>query len=177
MTQAQNRHIRTQHGFSLIELVVSIIVLSLIAVTISSFMGRSVIGFTKSKDNITALSKLRYIDRRLAKELRLVNHDGAGSYDVTTMTNTTFEFTDTSGANDVTISYAGTTLNIDYTNPAVNGDLSREVTAFSFNHYQSDGVTAANNGTDLVFVEYNITVTENDASYSARSRVMLRDLK
>lgn len=177
---AQNRLIPAHQGFSLIELVVSIIILSLIAVTISNFLGRSVLGFTKSTNNISALSKLRYIDRRLAKELRLVNHDGAGSYDVVSMSNNTFEFTDTSGANNVTISYNGVdTLNITYTNPAASGDLGREVTAFNFNYFKSDGVSTPVpvDGTDLVFVEYNITVTENDASYTARSRVMLRDLK
>lgn len=168
------------NGFTLIELVISIVILSVIIIAFSNFLSKSIMGFTKSKDNITALSKLRYIDRRLAKELRLVNNDGAGSYVLTTLLtdNQNFGFTDTSGTNDVTIAYNGTdTLNISYTNPAASGDLGREVTAFSFNYYTSDGQTAATDGTDLVFVEYNVTVTENGASYSTRSRIMMRDKK
>ena len=167
-----------QQGFSLIEMVISIIILSLIALVISSFMGRSILGFTKSKDNNTALSKLRYIDQRLAKELRLVDYNGG--YDLTANASATkFEFNDISGANNIVISYNGVdTLSLSYSNPAASGVLSQEMTAFNFNYYTSDGQTAAAaDGSDLVFVEYSFTITENNAAYSTRSRVMLRDLK
>ncbi|MDH5547856.1 MAG: prepilin-type N-terminal cleavage/methylation domain-containing protein [Gammaproteobacteria bacterium] len=166
-----------QSGFSLIELAITIIVLGLVVAAISGFMGRSILGFSRSVENISALTKMRYIDQRLAKELRLVNYN-AGAYVLTANTTATkFEYTDISGANDVVISYNGTdTLNISYTNPATNGDLSREMSAFSFNYYTSDGVTAAAvDGSDLVFVEYSFTITENNATYSTSSRVMLRD--
>jgi len=162
---------KKQNGLTLIELVVSIVVLSIIVMVVSQYIESSVESYRKTKNNVSALSKLRLLDERLSKEIRRTRYTAA--FDIATFTSTSYEFTDVDGIS-VTYSYSGNTLSIDYDNPVVSSPISNQLTAFTFNYYQADGITAAGSIADIKFVEWVMTLSENGVNYSLTNRVMLR---
>lgn len=169
---------KTQAGLSLVELVVAIIIMGIIGLIISHYMSSSVIAFLSTKNNITALQKTHLIDSRLEAELKEVNHNGT-SYDINSAFNsTTLTFTNIDSSTTVEINYDGALniLKLDYTSPAVT-ILSDGVTAFSLSYFQADGTTSSTPGTvsEIEFVQYNYTISENGVSYASTGRVFLRD--
>jgi len=162
-----------QKGLSLIELVVSILILSIIVMVVAQFVKAGTESYRATKDNISALSKIRLIDERLSKEVRRTRFNAA--YDVNVFTGTSYEFIDIDG---VTVGYgfAGSTLSITYDTPTVTSELSNQLTAFNFNYYASDGVSTALAVSEIKFVEWVMTLSDNGISYSLTNRVMLRGM-
>jgi len=134
-------------------------------------------------ENARGVDEISYVTNRFSIELRNVDHDGTDyqidAADLTVASvDTQFIYDNTDGAT-ITLSYdAGSGL-LTIEDSSVGGTaytIANQVTAFDFNYYQSDGVTAATNGTNLKFVEFQISLQEGDVTYSARTRVALRDL-
>ena len=169
---------KNQTGLTLVELVVAIIIMGVIGLIISNFMGNSVNAFLSTKNNITALQKTHLIDSRLEAELKEVNHNGT-SYDINTaFSSTSLTFTNIDTTTTVEINYDGAsnTLKLDYTSPAVT-ILSDGVSAFSLSYFQADGTTSSTPGavSEIVFIQYDYTISENGVSYVSTGRVFLRD--
>jgi len=168
-------------GFTLIELTMTIIILSIISVSLASFMSSSVKAYIVSMDNARGVDELRYAMNRLSYEIRNVDHNGTEYQLVTNIgggpASTRFEYVNTDGATIVFEYDAGAgLLTIDDSAVGVVGAiLANQVTAFDFNYYQSDGVSSASNGANLFFVEFQISLQEAGVTYSSRSRVALRD--
>jgi len=165
------------------ELILVIIVLSVISVSLASFMTNSVKAYLVSLENARGVDEVNYVTNRFSLELRNVDHDGTDyqidAADLTVASvNTQFIYDNTDGAT-ITLSYdAGAGL-LSVTDSSVSGTaytIADQVTAFDFNYYQSDGVTAATDGADLKFVEFQISLQEGDVTYSSRTRIALRDL-
>jgi len=170
-------------GFTLMELILVIIVLSVISVSLASFMTNSVKAYLVSLENARGVDEVNYVTNRFSLELRNVDHDGTDyQIDAADLTvgsvNTQFIYDNTDGAT-ITLSYdAGSGL-LSITDSSVSGSaftIADQVTAFDFNYYQSDGVTAATDGANLKFVEFQISLQEGDVTYSSRTRIALRDL-
>ena len=162
---------KKQKGLTLVEVVVSIIVLSIIALVVARFVESSSESYSATKNNIAVLTKLRLLDERLTKEIRRTNY--SIGYDINTATNTVFGFTDVDGVT-ISFSYNGSdTVQVSYDVPAVISAISDQLTAFDFNYYQFDG-TATAVLADIRFVEWVMTLTENGISYSLTNRVALR---
>jgi len=170
-------------GFTLMELILVIIVLSIISVSLVSFMTNSVNAYLVSLENARGVDEVNYVTNRFSLELRNVDHDGTDyQIDAADLTvgsvNTQFIYDNTDGST-ITLSYnAGTGL-LSITDSSVSGaayTIADQVTSFDFNYYQSDGVTAATDGSDLKFVEFQMSLQEGDVTYSTRTRVALRDL-
>ena len=169
---------KCQSGLTLIELVLVMVVMSLISVPIGNYLSGSVKAFSSSKDSINGLNELRYSMTRISQEIRDVDHDGS-QYQIATpgtdMTDTTFTFINTS-TNNISLHYDGGQLTISDSSVGVSAfTLANQVTAFDFNYYQQDGITPAVDGSDLIFVEFELSLQENGVSFQARSRVALRD--
>jgi len=160
---------------TLLELVISITVLSMVLVVAGGYLTNSVKAYNSSVDNVSVFNKLRFVSERIAKELRNINHNGA-NYVINNSSATQFDFDDKTG-NQVIIDYDGVTdqLSLSYTIPVVNALLADGITAFSFNYYTGDGISAPATNADIVFVEYSITMQENSTSYSSKSRLTFRD--
>lgn len=174
----QNVCKRKQAGITLIELVISLIVMSIIIIPVSRYLTNSVQAYVATTDNINGTNEIRYAMNRLSQEIRQMSHNGT-QYEITTpasdMTSGNLMYVNTSGAT-MTINYTANVLSIkDDSVSLVNSyTLANQVTAFNFNYYQIDG-TLATDGTNLAFVEFEMTLQQGSVSYQARSRVALRD--
>jgi len=160
-------------GMSLIELVIAISILSIISLVVTQYLQGSVSSYQAVKNNSSALMKLRLLDERLSREFRRTRYT-APVYDITSGFNSSgYEFVDLDGVT-VTYSYTGNSLSVAYSSPVVSNVINDQLTAFSFNYYQSNGVTAATLAAEVKFVEWVMTLTENGNIYSLTNRVMLR---
>jgi len=165
-----NRH----SGMTLIEIVISLVVLSIILVVAGQFVLSSATMFNIGKSNITTLNKLRFANERLSKEIRHVDFTGS-QYDITTKAASRFVFTKTDGT-AVDFNLNGTDLEMTYSTLSVTPTpiLLDNVTSLDFNYYQYDGTTA-NAAADVKEVEFEIMVTESGISYSTKTRILLKD--
>lgn len=171
-------------GFTLMELVLTIMVMSIISVSLSAFMSNSVKAYLVSMENARGVDEVSYVTNRFSLELRNVDHDGS-NYQIVTAdltaaaADTRFEYDNTDG-DRITLEYNAVSGLLTMTNDTVSGTaytIADQVTAFDFNYYQQDGVTAASaDGSDIKFVEFQISLQEGDVTYSSRTRVALRDL-
>jgi len=174
---------RRARGFTLIELVISIVLLGIIGSVVGVGMTQSVLAFRASNDVADTLSKLRLASARLAREIRTVrrNPSDTSSYDFTARTSNQLGFNrlesdgvtvtpvtiDASSGSAVTLGY-GT----DYT-------LTDQLNSFTFRYYQSDGTTAASaypTNDDIAFVEFELVLIDSNGNpYPQRTRVALRN--
>jgi prepilin-type N-terminal cleavage/methylation domain-containing protein len=163
-------------GLTLIEMVMVIVVLGIIAGLTAPIFSQGLTASKLTAENLQTLETLCYVTERLGREIRQVNHNGAG-YDVSSMTATNFAFSKTDTAvTNVTINFSGGNLTLTYSSPPVSGTLADNVTAFSFTYYDASGTVTASTA-DLAFVAVDFTLQNpvTGASYAQRTRVALRD--
>lgn len=159
----------------MLEMVVVISIVSMLLSAVSLFIVNSM----GTYDNVTArsgsLNKLRYLMERCTKELRMVDYDGA-QYQINTFSNTQFDFVNTDGV-QVVFNYtpASDIFELSYSSPAVTATLADNISDFNFFFYKSDGSTLALLASEIAFVEYTATITEDGVSVASQSRVAFRD--
>jgi prepilin-type N-terminal cleavage/methylation domain-containing protein len=166
---------RRASGFSLIEMVVSIVVLGLLAAATAPIFSSSMRAYVDSDMHLATLGKARYATERLARELREVRYTG-GAYSFATLGATSMVFTK-QDATTVTVASAGTNLNMTYAPPNVTAPLTDELSAVNFLYctaLQNPPVCTAN-ATNVASVQVSLTLTSRGASHTQRVRVALRN--
>jgi prepilin-type N-terminal cleavage/methylation domain-containing protein len=165
-----------QRGFTLIEMIISLVVLSLLGAAAGYGLTGGVLAFSGNADTLHTLGKLRYASERMAREVREVRRNAVtpANYDITTMTGTSLAFTRSDGT-AVTLTGAPPLLTLAYSTPAGTHTLSDEVGSMTFAYYQADGSTAATGTANIAFVEFELVLTRNGNSYPQRTRVALRN--
>ena len=169
-------------GFTLIELVITVLVLSIMATVGSVAIINGVQAYYAVDGSLTTLAKLRYATERIVWELREIEYtDPVGtstgpylltaSFPATSSTSITFTKQD---ATVVTIDGSSSPLTIKYDAGSAY-TLTDGLSSLTFDLYQSDGVTGAISAALTAYVEINITLVEGTNSYSQRTRVGLRD--
>jgi len=165
-------------GFTLMELVVTLIVLALMTSFALPFMSNGVRAYNDTSAGLQTLGKLRYAGERLVRELREVNNTGGGFEIASPLTQnaSSITFTKSDGITTVTVSDAAPALLLAYSTVAggANFTLSDELSSVRFNYYRSDGITPATTVDNLAYIEFEI-VLDNGNSYAERSRVALRN--
>lgn len=177
----------SQQGFSLLELVVSMIVLALLAAIAVPFVSNGVQAYSNTAATLHSVGKLRYASERITRELREISNVG-GNYMILTPVNT-------AGSNISFVKSDGTTVRIVTTPPNVTlaydtlaGDtdfiLTDEVTGLVFNYFTEDGFSATD-VSDVAYIEFDLELDNGNAliqrsfSYSTvlrqRSRIALRN--
>lgn len=168
---------RGNYGFTLMELVVTLIVLGLMSAFAVPYMSNGVRAYNDTAAALQTLSKLRYAGERIARELREIRNVD-GKFDINVPVNVPGDrivFKKTDGQ-QVTISDTAPTLSLAYNTLADNADfpLTDKLTRLTFNYYQSDGVSQATGVDNVAYIEFELIL--NDASgYSQRTRVALRN--
>jgi prepilin-type N-terminal cleavage/methylation domain-containing protein len=184
-----NPTIRRSSGFTLVELIISIVLIGILAAVGSSMIADSFTTTRMVNAENASEGQARYALERLAREIREVKYvsSGAtGNYCITTMTATNLVFTKTvSGTPSAVCGTADTTVNINYSSPNLTlggAFLTTQVDTtaaipFRFNYYQSDGTTTATNTLDIKFIQITLTVKDptSGQSISQRTRVALRN--
>jgi len=147
-------------GFSLIELILVIIILSIIAAVGSQMLSSGFNAYFTGRDIIDAEWQGRYAMQRISRELRDVRSATSGDLTITPANQITF--TDNS-ANTITYALSGNTLTRN-TLPLADG-----VTSLSFYYIQADGSTTATSAADVMYISVDIAVHLNNSSYSLRN--------
>ncbi|BAZ92580.1 uncharacterized protein FOKN1_0176 [Thiohalobacter thiocyanaticus] len=178
-----NPHIAGQCGFTLIEMVITILVLSIIGGVTAYTISHGARAYIDSRTVVATLSKLRLASERLAREIRSVRRDPAatGQYDFNgfpTATGLSFDRLEADGVTVTRVSIDGSAnpLTLEYDTPSGAQTLTDQVSSFSLAYYQADGVTAATSTADIAFVEFELVLQDaNGNSYPQRTRVALRN--
>ena len=148
-----------QKGFTLVEMILVIIILSIIATVGSQVMSNGFTAYLSGRDMVDAEWQGRYAMQRMSRELRDVRSATAGDL---VMGANQITFTDIN-ANTITYALTGTTL-------TRNGTaLADGVTALEFYYIQADGIVTAAAATDVSFITVNINVSLNGSNYSLRN--------
>ena len=174
-------------GFTLVELVISIVLIGILAAVGSSMIADSFTTTRIINAETTSTAQARYALERLAREIREIKYDSSGgNYCITTKTATNLVFYKTSGAYNstcatnavtVTINDSGANLTLGYSSPAATSTLNNQVSSFTLAYLQSDGITAATSNSNIRFVVITLTVTDatSGKSVAQRTRVALRN--
>ena len=187
----------SQFGFTLVELVISIVLLGILATVGSSMLSDSFRTTRLVNDSNASKALARYVVERLAREIREIKYLNMGKYCVEqiggldTMTATRFVFDKRSNAmgldrlncgvdsNRVSINYSAPNLTLAYATPALSAVLTDRVApgGFALRYLQSDGVTASTSSATLYLVEISITLTDATGAQGLpqRMRVALRN--
>ncbi|WJW75529.1 prepilin-type N-terminal cleavage/methylation domain-containing protein [Thiohalobacter sp. IOR34] len=169
-------------GFTLIELVVTLMVVALLAAGAAFGVSQAVRAYLAQQEVIATLSELRLAGERLARELRSIRRDPAapGSYDILVRTASRIDFrrteADGTTVTQVSLNAAAPLLSIAYDSPAGSYTLSNRLSSLAFSYLQDDGSTASSDNSDIAFIEYELVLSDSQGnSYPQRGRVQLRN--
>ena len=170
--QSQTR----QHGFTLIEVIICMVILSLLGAAAGYGLTGGALAFGSSADSIHTLSRLRYANERMSREIREIRRDPGTPtvYDISAMTAGNLAFTKTDGTT-VTLVSTPPLVTLAYSGIAGSPVLTDQVSSFGFTYYQADGSTPATGNGDVAFIEFELVLTRNGNSYPQRNRVALRN--
>lgn len=163
-----------QTGFSLVEMVVSIVVLGILAAITAPVFSTSMRGYAESDAHLTTLSKARYATERIARELREVQYNAVtGNFLFTAMGANNVSFTK-QDLTTVTLNVAGANLNLRYAPPNITAPLTDELTALTLTYLNTNGAPGAN-ATTVRAIDVSLTLTNRGVSHTQRVRVGLRN--
>jgi prepilin-type N-terminal cleavage/methylation domain-containing protein len=180
-------------GFTLIELIISIVLIGVLAAVGSSMIADSFTTTRTVNASNASEGQARYVLERLAREIREVKYVDAGAYATTpgycidTMTSSKLVFhkrTDSSsvdrsnctGADTDTVAFdytAPPNLTLTYASSAASAALTSNVATggFVLSYLQADGTTVATTNAKVYFVVIALTVTDATSAQGTAERV------
>ncbi|MCG3114775.1 MAG: type II secretion system GspH family protein [Candidatus Manganitrophus sp. SA1] len=162
--------IADQRGFTLIELVLTIILVGIIAGMASVFLRQGLNAFVAEDARADITNQGRLAIERMAREMRMIRSRTAADLPgCCTNPSTTFNFIDMSGSN-ITYAMTGNTITRNLI-PLAAGDA----VTMDFIHYQQDGVTLATTAAQVWSIQVDLTVTKSGESQAYRVRVHPRN--
>lgn len=154
-----------QAGFSLIEMLLVVIILSIIAALGGQMLSTGFNSYFTGRDIINAEWQGRYGLQRMSRELRDVRSATAADL---TIGASQITFTD-NNANVITYALSGSTL-------TRNGQpLADGVSALSFDYIEDDGVTTATAAVDVWYISATVNVSLNGSVYALRNTLHPRN--
>lgn len=170
-----------QAGFTLIELIISIVLIGLLAAVGTSMISDSFDTTYIMNASEASSAKARNALERVEREIREVGYDTTTAAFRTTaleMKEPSFAFFRSDGTTKITIAYASGTLTLANTILGVTttSTLAAGVSNFRFTYRKADGTTPATPG-ELRFVDIAFTVTDTKSGQTLpqRSRIALRN--
>jgi len=165
-----------QRGYSIIQMIMSLVILSILGTTAGYGLVGGARAFSKSTDGLQTLGKLRYASERMVREVREIRRDNLTptNFDITVMTATRLQFTRGNGM-EVTLQANAPLLTMAYAVPTGTWILTDEVNSMTFSYFQNDGVTMATNKANVAFIEFNLELSQDGLLYPQRTRVALRN--
>lgn len=179
-------------GFSLIELIITIVVLAILGAAGITMLVDTHSTARKVDAGNTSSAQARYALERLAREIREIKFDSTNlRYCIDTMmpnqlvfykTSGTYNSTCATNANKVTITFSGSDLILDYSAPAASNPLSRIVATNPDGSVHlayftiTDASTTQSNDVRYVVITLTLTDPENGQPLVQRTRVALRNL-
>ncbi|MGD8937342.1 MAG: prepilin-type N-terminal cleavage/methylation domain-containing protein [Thiogranum sp.] len=167
-------------GFTLVELVAALVLLSLMASFALPYLGNGVRAYNDTARSLQTLGKLRYAGERVARELREIRRAPGGGFDIVTPVGAPgdrIRFVKSDGVR-VTLDGSSPVVTLSYDSVAAETafTLTDQLVGLTLNYYTRDGLTQATSVNDVAFIEFEL-VLNNGSEYSQRSRVALRNLR
>lgn len=177
---------RRAQGFTLIEMVMSMMIIGLLGTAAAMAISYGVRATFETQTRVDTQSDLRLAVERMAREIRLMRRDPAApaNYDIVaprTATRLSFRRLDSDGSTVRTVTLDGGTASVvtlSYDSPAVTPTpvLANRVSAFTLTYLQANGVSISADNADLAFVVIDLTITDTYGNaYNQRTRVALRN--
>ena len=155
-----------QDGFTLVEIIITIVLVSIIAIIAALIILQGVRAYSGERSRSDVHYQARLAMERMEREIRLIRNQGTSNIPI--MVNNNLQFVDVNGAT-VNFSWVGTTL-------SRGADaLAQNITAFTFNYYQQDGVTTAATADVLWYVDITMTDTQGSNALQLRTTVHPRN--
>jgi len=166
---------RSSLGFSLVELIVVIVLMSLMAAVSANLISDTMTASYTATNNAASGSVARYAAERITREVRELAYGSSGGYSISTWTSTSFAFTKQDGT-VVTITSSGGTLTLRYTSIGAAQTLATGVTSFAFAYLDQLGATTTDKE-DIRYVQLTMSVQNAKTSKtdSLRTRIFLRN--
>ncbi|HEV8129503.1 MAG TPA: prepilin-type N-terminal cleavage/methylation domain-containing protein [Candidatus Eisenbacteria bacterium] len=163
-------------GFSLAEIVIVIVVVSIAAYVFTGMFLQAVKSYEYIDAEKQMLQEARYAEERLSRELKRVR----GNTFVTQATSRTFTFFDRDSA-AVSVSWTGVKGDpLLYTKNGTPQTLASGVDTLAFTYYKNDGSSAAPlvapAATDIWRVKVDLRLAKNSQTVSAQTAVFLRSM-
>lgn len=153
---------RRQAGFTLIELVITIVLVGIIGTIGSLLIMQGAKEYIAQDVRAGLTNQGRLGIERMAREVRAIRSRTAA--DIPTWSAGALQFTDVAGTSITYTVGAGTLTR--------NGTaLASDVSALTFSYLQNDGVTAATLPTNIWIIRISLTVTRAGESQTLRTRV------
>lgn len=165
-----------QGGFSLIQMILSLVILSVLGASVGYGLTGGALAFSKNTDVLQTLGKLRFASERMVREVREIRRESAipSNLDISVMTATMLRFTRGNGM-EVTLRANAPLLTLAYAVPFGTWTLTDEVSSMTFTYVQSDGSTPATSKADVAFVEFDLVLMRDGVLYPQQTRVALRN--
>ncbi len=163
---------RPQHGFTLLEMVLALVMLASLAALGGLTLGHGVSAYAAAADASAALAQQRYALERMVRELRQVAYV-AGQYSFAVMAASSVIFTKNDGT-QVSLTLNGSQLQIGYGGVAGMYTLADHVAGVVFSYYQADGVTQPATAVNAAFVDVELAISHGGGTTPMRTRVGLR---
>lgn len=171
-------------GFTLVELVISIVLLGMLAAVGTGMIADSFDTTYMVNASEASAGQARYALERMEREIREIKYVDP-NYSISTMTSTKMVFTKTVNGTDTTVTIcngtspgcAGSSALLTLGSPSTTSTLSSQVGSFALAYFQADGVTAASGNGDIRFVRISLTLTDptSGQSMAQRTRISLRN--
>jgi prepilin-type N-terminal cleavage/methylation domain-containing protein len=156
---------KVEGGFTLIELIIVIGILSVIGVFGSQMFLETTEIFLEARNRRDAVHEARYAIERMSREIR---EDIDSTADIIAFTASTFTYTDPNSAS-ISFTKSGNDL-------LRNSDvLAGNVSDLTFTYLKADGTTASS-ASDIWRIKILLTVAKDDATITLQSQVFPRNL-
>lgn len=156
--------IRNSKGFTLVEIIIAIVIISIIAGIAAMIILQGVRGYSDEEQRSNLHYQARFAVERMAREIRLVRSQP----DITTMAANTLQYIDIQG-NQMGFQVVGNT--IQRAQNATSQPLATgSNVALNFTYLRQDGTPAAV-AAQLWFVVIDLTIQQGSESLQMRTRV------
>lgn len=157
-------HSNKQAGFTIIELLMVIIILSVVGVAGAKMLTQALQSFLTLQNTSNATWQGQVAVERMTRELRYVR----SAVDVLTQTSAQFQFVDIYG-NTIAYTLSGSNL------VRNSQTLASGVNSLTFTYMDQNGNTITGS-TNLHYVGISMNVTQNNSNYTLTTSIFLDDL-
>jgi len=156
------------NGFTLIEIIITIVIISIIASLAAMIILKGVSGYSAEDQRSNLNYQASLAMERMERDIRMIRSQGA---DIATMTATNLQYTNVNGA---TVGFSWTSPTLNRWNGTGNDMLATGISAFSFTYLQQDGITAATSA-NVWFIDISMTSQQGTDTVAMHSRVHPRN--